>query len=149
MKTDKIVSIEEIEERESIDIEVDGNHLFFVNEILTHNSSTDVGLEDTAESFGLPSTADFMFALITTEELEEHNQIKVKQLKNRYNDPIKNRTFVVGIDRAKMRLYDVEEEAQKELITEPKEKGIRTKSTMSWDRFKEEKKKSGLEKIVV
>jgi len=111
--------------------------------------STDVGLEDTSESFGLPATADFMFALITTEELEEHNQIKVKQLKNRYNDPIKNRNFVVGIDRAKMRLYDVEEEAQKELITEPKEKGIRTKSTMSWDKFKEEKKKSGLEKIVV
>ena len=111
--------------------------------------SSDVGLEDTSESFGLPATADFMFALITTEELEEHNQIKVKQLKNRYNDPIKNRTFVVGIDRAKMRLYDVEEEAQKELITEPKEKGIRTKSTMSWDKFKEEKKKSGLEKIVV
>jgi hypothetical protein len=111
--------------------------------------SSDVGLEDTSESFGLPATADFMFALINTEELEEHNQIKVKQLKNRYNDPIKNRTFVVGIDRAKMRLYDVEEEAQKELITEPKEKGIRTKSTMSWDKFKEEKKKSGLEKIVV
>ena len=56
---------------------------------------------------------------------------------------------MIGIDRAKMRLYDVEEEAQKELITEPKEKGIRTKSTMSWDKFKEEKKKSGLEKIVV
>ena len=111
--------------------------------------SSDVGLEDTAESFGLPSTADFMFALISTEELEEHNQIKVKQLKNRYNDPVKNRTFVVGIDRAKMRLYDVEEEAQKELITEPKEKGIRTKSTMSWDKFKEEKKKSGMDKIVV
>ena len=111
--------------------------------------STDVGLEDTSESFGLPATADFMFALITTEELEEHNQIKVKQLKNRYNDPIKNRNFVIGIDRAKMRLYDVEEEAQKELITEPKEKGIRTKSTMSWDKFKEEKKKSGMDKIVV
>ena len=111
--------------------------------------SSDVGLEDTSESFGLPATADLMFALISTEELEEHNQIKVKQLKNRYNDPIKNRTFVVGIDRAKMKLYDVEEEAQNELITEPKEKGIRTKSTMSWDKFKEEKKKSGLDKIVV
>ena len=111
--------------------------------------SSDVGLEDTSESFGLPATADLMFALISTEELEEHNQIKVKQLKNRYNDPIKNRNFVVGIDRAKMRLYDVEEEAQKELITEPKEKGIRTKSTMSWDKFKEEKKKSGMDKIVV
>ena len=111
--------------------------------------SSDVGLEDTSESFGLPATADFMFALISTEELEEHNQIKVKQLKNRYNDPVKNRNFVVGIDRAKMKLYDVEEEAQQELITEPKEKGIRTKSTMSWDKFKEEKKKSGLDKIVV
>ena len=111
--------------------------------------SSDIGLEDTSESFGLPATADLMFALISTEELEEHNQIKVKQLKNRYNDPIKNRNFVVGIDRAKMRLYDVEEEAQKELITEPKEKGIRTKSTMSWDKFKEEKKKSGMDKIVV
>jgi len=112
-------------------------------------TASDFGLEDTSESFGLPSTADFMFALIQTEELEELNQILVKQLKNRYNDPVKNRNFVVGIDRAKMRLYDVEEEAQKELITEPKEKEIRTKSTMSWDKFKEEKKKSGLEKIVV
>ena len=111
--------------------------------------SSDVGLEDTSESFGLPATADFMFALISTEELEAHNQIKVKQLKNRYNDPVKNRNFVVGIDRAKMKLYDVEEEAQKELITEPKEKEIRTKSTMSWDTFKEEKRKSGMDKIVV
>jgi replicative DNA helicase len=111
--------------------------------------STDIDLSDTSESFGITAAADFMFALITTEELEEHNQIKVKQLKNRYNDPVKNRNFVIGIDRAKMRLYDVEEEAQAELITEPKEKGIRTKSTMSWDKFKEEKKKSGLGSIVV
>ena len=111
--------------------------------------STDVGLEDTSESFGLPATADFMFALISTEELEEHNQIKVKQLKNRYNDPIKNRNFVVGIDRAKMKLYDVDEEAQKELHTEPKETETKTKSTMSWDRFKEEKKRKGLDKITV
>ena len=111
--------------------------------------STDIDLSDTSESFGITAAADFMFALISTEELEEHNQIKVKQLKNRYNDPVKNRNFVIGIDRAKMRLYDVEEEAQAELITEPKEKGIRTKSTMSWDKFKEEKKKVGLGKIVV
>ena len=83
--------------------------------------SSDVGLEDTSESFGLPATADFMFALISTEELEKHNQIKVKQLKNRYNDPVKNRNFVVGIDRAKMKLYDVEEDAQKELNTDPQE----------------------------
>ena len=116
--------------------------------------STDVGLEDTAESFGLPATADFMFALISTEELEEHNQIKVKQLKNRYNDPVAYRNFVVGIDRSKMRLYDVEEEAQQELNTDPKEKEgkmVRKTSsgTMTWDKFNEEKKRSGLEKIVV
>ena len=113
--------------------------------------STDVGLEDTAESFGLPATADFMFALITTEQLEEHNQIKVKQLKNRYNDPIKYRNFVIGIDRAKMKLYDVDEEAQKELITESKENEVINPkgTTMSWDKFKDEKKRKGLDKITV
>ena len=70
--------------------------------------STDIGLEDTSESFGLPATADFMFALISNEELDELNQIAVKQLKNRYNDPTVNKRFVIGIDRAKMRLSDVE-----------------------------------------
>ena len=70
--------------------------------------SSDVGLEDTSESFGLPATADFMFALISNEELDELNQIAVKQLKNRYNDPTVNKRFVIGIDRAKMRLSDVE-----------------------------------------
>ena len=74
--------------------------------------SSDIGLEDTSESFGLPATADFMFALISNEELEELNQIKVKQLKNRYNDPAVNRAFIIGVDRAKMRLYDVEQAAQ-------------------------------------
>ena len=69
--------------------------------------SSDIGLEDTSESFGLPATADLMFALISNEELEELNQIAVKQLKNRYNDPTVNKRFVIGIDRAKMRLYDV------------------------------------------
>jgi len=69
--------------------------------------STDIGLEDTSESFGLPATADLMFALISTEELDDLNQIAVKQLKNRYNDPTVNKRFVLGIDRAKMRLYDV------------------------------------------
>ena len=78
--------------------------------------STDVGLEDTSESFGLPATADLMFALISTEELEDLNQICVKQLKNRYNDPTMNKRFVIGIDRAKMRLYDVEPNAQKGLV---------------------------------
>ena len=75
--------------------------------------SSDPGLEDTSESFGLPATADFMFALISTEELEELNQIMVKQLKNRYNDPTANKRFIVGIDRAKMKLYDAEQSAQK------------------------------------
>ena len=78
--------------------------------------SSDVDLTDTSESFGLPATADLMFALISTEELEEINQIMVKQLKNRYNDPTLNKRFVVGIDRAKMRLYDVEQSAQKDIV---------------------------------
>ena len=74
--------------------------------------STDIGLEDTSESFGLPATADFMFALMSNEELEQLGQMKVKQLKNRYNDPSINRSFIVGVDRAKMKLYDVENTAQ-------------------------------------
>lgn len=75
-------------------------------------SNSDVGLEDTSESFGLPATADFMFALISTEELQQLGQMMVKQLKNRYNDPGVNKKFVVGVDRSKMRLYDVESNAQ-------------------------------------
>lgn len=75
-------------------------------------SNTDVGLEDTSESFGLPATADLMFALISNEELEGLGQIMVKQLKNRYNDPTINKRFVIGVDRARMRLYDVEASAQ-------------------------------------
>src|SRR6056300_1128215 len=74
--------------------------------------STDIGLEDTSESFGLPATADFMFALMSNEELEALGQVKVKQLKNRYNDPGINRSFIIGVDRAKMKLYDVENNAQ-------------------------------------
>ena len=82
-------------------------------------TSSDIGLEDTSESFGLPATADFMFALISTEELEELNQIMVKQLKNRYNDPTLYKRFVVGVDRAKMRMYDVEQEAQEDVLDGP------------------------------
>ena len=81
-------------------------------------SNTDVGLEDTSESFGLPATADLMFALISTEELDELNQVMVKQLKNRYNDPTKYKRFVVGIDRARMKLYDVEESAQSDIMSD-------------------------------
>ena len=72
-------------------------------------SNDDVGLEDTSESFGLPATADFMFALISNEELANNGQILVKQLKNRYNDPTSNQRFVVGVDRSKMRLFDVDQ----------------------------------------
>ena len=83
--------------------------------------SSDVEITDTSESFGLPATADLMFALISTEELENLGQILVKQLKNRYNDPTVNKRFVVGIDRAKMRLYDVEQDAQKDILDSGKE----------------------------
>ena len=79
-------------------------------------ASSDVDLTDTSESFGLPATADLMFALISTEELEGLGQIMVKQLKNRYNDPTYNRRFVIGVDRTKMRLYDCEQSAQDDLL---------------------------------
>ena len=86
--------------------------------------STDIGLEDTSESFGLPATADFMFALISTEEMEELQQITVKQLKNRYNDPTVNKRFVLGIDRSRMKLYDVELKAQSDLVDSGQEDEI-------------------------
>ena len=121
MMMKKILKIQELDEREMIDIEVSGNHLFYANNILTHNSSSDVELTDTSESFGLPATADLMFALISTEELEGLGQILVKQLKNRYNDPTIYKRFVVGIDRAKMRLYDVEQSAQNDILDSGKE----------------------------
>lgn len=80
--------------------------------------SSDIGMENTAESFGLPATADLFLAIITSEELESLNQLMVKQLKNRYNDPTVNRRFVVGVDRAKMRLYDVDQSAQQDVSDE-------------------------------
>ena len=79
-------------------------------------TNTDVGLENTSESFGLPATADFMFAIIATEELDGLNQVLVKQLKNRYNDQAANRKFVVGINRGKMKLYDVSPSEQESLV---------------------------------
>ena len=85
--------------------------------------SSDVDLTDTSESFGLPATADLMFALISTEELEGLNQIMVKQLKNRYNDPTLFKRFVVGIDRAKMRIYDCEQKAQEDIVDSGHEEG--------------------------
>ncbi len=85
----------------------------------TGYTNTDVGLEDTSESFGLPATADIMIALIATEELDKLNQIMVKQLKNRYSDPTKYKRFVVGVDKAKMKLYDVEGSAQSNIMDAP------------------------------
>jgi len=100
--------------------------------------SSDVDLTDTSESFGLPATADLMFALISTEELEGLNQIMVKQLKNRYNDPTMNKRFVVGIDRAKMRLYDCEQKAQEDLVDSGQEEEYthEEKPKKSFDGFK-------------
>src|SRR5210317_1792416 len=98
--------------------------------------STDIGLEDTSESFGLPATADFMFALMSNEELESLGQMKVKQLKNRYNDPAMNRSFIVGIDRSKMRLYDVENTAQNIVDSnQTKEKESYPTPEESYDKF--------------
>ena len=101
--------------------------------------SSDVDLTDTSESFGLPATADLMFALISTEELEGLGQIMVKQLKNRYNDPTMNKRFVVGIDRAKMRLYDVEQSAQNDILDSGQEEEYNNeekKPKKSFDGFK-------------
>ena len=100
-------------------------------------ASSDVDLTDTSESFGLPATADLMFALISTEELEALNQIMVKQLKNRYNDPTMNKRFVVGIDRAKMRLYDCEQKAQEDIVDSGQEEYVHEdKPKKSFNDFK-------------
>jgi len=101
--------------------------------------SSDVELTDTSESFGLPATADLMFALISTEELEGLGQILVKQLKNRYNDPTIHKRFVVGIDRAKMRLYDCEQSAQQDILDNGKDEEYdyeEKKPKKSFDGFK-------------
>ena len=105
-------------------------------------TSSDPGLEDTSESFGLPATADLMFALISSEELEELGQIMVKQLKNRYNDPTFHKRFTLGVDRAKMKLYDVEQTAQNGIADAGHDKPLNTfgtreeKSKKSFDGFK-------------
>ena len=100
-------------------------------------ASSDVDLTDTSESFGLPATADLMFALISTEELEGLNQIMVKQLKNRYNDPTLFKRFVVGIDRAKMRLYDVEQSAQEDIVDSGQEEEYDSPESKFKNRFAE------------
>jgi replicative DNA helicase len=95
-------------------------------------SNSDVGLEDTSESFGLPATADFMFALISTEELAEMNQIMVKQLKNRYNDTAVNRKFILGINRAKMKVFDIKKEEVNAISLTPKPSSEKKPKTDDW-----------------
>ena len=97
--------------------------------------NSDVDLTDTSESFGLPATSDLMFALISTEDLEQMGQIMVKQLKNRYNDPTMNKRFVVGIDRAKMRLFDVEQSAQQDILDSGQEEEYTYKEESKKEKF--------------
>ena len=100
-------------------------------------SNSDPGLEDTSESFGLPATADFMFALVSNEELQNLGQMLVKQLKNRYNDPNLYKRFTIGVDRAKMKLYDLEAKAQDSVAQEVESKPV-------FDRGRSTNKFSGL-----
>jgi hypothetical protein len=106
-------------------------------------TNSDPGLEDTSESFGLPATADLMFALITSEELEALNQIMVKQLKNRYSDPTTHKRFAIGIDRSKMKLYDVEQSAQDDIIDAGKDDDKPLNSFGERERLSSMKKKFG------
>ena len=106
---DEIVSVEDCGIKETIDISVSGDNLFYCNGVLTKNS------------FGLPATADTMIGMIRTDELDQLNQVMFKQIKNRDNDVSVNKRFIVGIDRAKMRLYDVEQNAQDGILDSGKE----------------------------
>ena len=111
--------------------------------------SSDIGLEDTSESFGLPATADFMFALIQTEQLQEIGQMQVKQLKNRYNDPTMYKRFVIGVDRNKMRLYDVESQAQEEIVDNGQEQISKVFEEPSFGKKTKEKQYEGFSKLKV
>lgn len=111
---DEIAEIIPLEkEIETIDISVSGDNLFFANKILTHNSgfsSSDPGMEDTGESFGLPAALDLFIAVLSNEELEKLKQQIWKQVKNRYRNKTKNTKFIMGVDIDKQRLYDVEDQ---------------------------------------
>lgn len=107
--TSEIIAIEMLDENEMIDIEVSGDHYFYANGILTHNSNSDPGMEDVSESFGLAMTADMMLALMVSEELRELGQILCKQLKNRFGDISNHNKFVLGVNRSMFKLYDVEQ----------------------------------------
>ena len=110
-------------------------------------SNSDVGLEDTSESFGLPATADFMFALITSDELRQLNQVMVKQLKNRYGDPAVNKRFVIGVDYSKMRLYNVEASAQDDLMQDDDDKPVFDNSDSGYRLDNESKKATTFDKL--
>lgn len=138
---DEVVEIIELDDEYTIDIEVSGNRLFFANDILTHNSgydNSDMDLTNTSESIGLPQTVDAMFALITSEELESLGQLMIKQLKNRWGDLGNYRRFVVGINRAKMRIFDLEDSVQSQVqneITEPPKQNDHDKPVFDKGKF--------------
>ena len=121
---DEIVSIEDMGVLETVDISVSGDNLFYCNGILTKNS------------FGLPATADMMFALVSTEDLEKVGQLMVKQLKNRYNDPTAYKRFIIGVDRSKMKLFDVDESAQTLMNDEAVQVPSATKPSEKFSGFK-------------
>jgi hypothetical protein len=113
LNEEEILSIEPLGIRKTIDITLDGNNLFFANDMLTHNSgfsNSDVGMDDTAESFALPALADLFLAITQTDELKESNKYLVKQLKNRMGDMAVNTRFVIGVDKPKMRLYSIDDQ---------------------------------------
>lgn len=112
---DEIVSITKLEEDYTVDISVSGNNLFYANRILTHNSgisNSDVGLENISDSVGVSFTVDFMAAIITSEELDTLGQLMIKQLKNRWNSIDFYKRFVLGVDKAKMKLYNIDSNSQ-------------------------------------
>lgn len=137
---DEIMEIEAVGELETKDISVSGDNLFYCNGILTKNS------------FGLPATADFMFALISTEELEKLGQLMVKQLKNRWGSTDHPKRFIIGIDRSKMKLFDAEESAQAGITGGSKQQGqsedkpLFDSSSMMQDEDFESKKLSSFKK---
>ncbi len=132
---DEIISIESMEELPTVDITVTGDNLFYCNGILTKNS------------IGLPATVDAMFALISSEELEAMGQLMIKQLKNRWGDISYYKRFVVGIDRSKMKLYNLEEHAQSNVQSEVADKPTFDKSSFGESFNKKGKKKFEMEDI--
>ena len=131
---DEIISIEEVGILDTIDISVSGDNLFYCNDILTKNS------------FGVPAIADFMCAIINSDELHELDQIMIKQLKNRYRDLNLNKRFVIGVDRAKMKLYDVENSAQ-EGITDSGREQSNESTYQNFSKGKPDKKVFGNIKV--